>query len=129
MELVILPRTLLLPLGSFFSSTNDFVGSGCIFLGPASNNLVEYEAVLALLFEASTLGIRHLVVQLDSQLVLSHLIAQYSIQNPSLFHKYLRVCLLKRTFDIISYEHISREFNTLFDLSTNYVLDWNLSNS
>ena len=49
-----------------FSSTNEFIGSGGLFLGPATNNVVEYEAVVALLTHASALGIRHLVVRLDS---------------------------------------------------------------
>ena len=112
-----------------FSSKNKFVGSGGVFSGPTTNNLAKYEAVIKLLSESSTLGIHHLVVRLDSQLVVSHLNTQYSIHNPILFHKYLRVRILQKTFDIISYEHISREFNTLANLSSNYVLDWHLSHS
>ena len=56
-----------------FSYTNEFVGSGGLFLGPATNNVVEYEAVIALLTQASALGIRCLVVRLDSQLLVPHL--------------------------------------------------------
>ena len=55
------------------SSTNEFVGWGGIFSGLATNNIVEYEAFIPLLFEAYTLGIHSLVVRLDSKLVLSHL--------------------------------------------------------
>ena len=62
-----------------FSSTNEFVGSGGLFLGPATNKVAEYEAVIALLTQDSTLGIHHFVVRLDSQLVVSHLTACYSI--------------------------------------------------
>ena len=89
-----------------FSSTNEFIGSGGLFLGLATNNVVEYEAVIDLLTQAYALGIYHLVVQLDSQLVVSHLTAHYSIRNPILFRKYLKVWLLEREFDIIFYEHI-----------------------
>jgi ribonuclease HI len=74
-----------------FSSTNEFVGSGGLFLGPATNNVAEYEAAIALLTQAFALGICRLVVQLDSQLVVSHLTTRYSIQNPIMFHKYLKV--------------------------------------
>ena len=49
-----------------FSSTNEFVGLGGLFLGPATNNVVEYEAVIALLTQAFALGIHCLVVHLDS---------------------------------------------------------------
>jgi ribonuclease HI len=49
-----------------FSSTNKFVRLGGLFLGPTTNNVVKYEAVIALLNQASALGIHHLVVRLDS---------------------------------------------------------------
>ena len=39
---------------------------------------------------------------------------------------YLRVCLLERTFKVIFYEHIPREFNTMANLLANYELDWHL---
>ena len=45
-----------------FSSTNMFVGSGGLFQGPTTNNFMEYESVIALLSQASTLGIHHLAV-------------------------------------------------------------------
>ena len=40
-----------------FSSTNEFVGSGGLFLGPTTNNVAEYEAVIALLNQSFALGI------------------------------------------------------------------------
>ena len=40
-----------------------------VCLGPATNNITEYSAVLELLTEAVDLGIRELIVYLDSQLV------------------------------------------------------------
>ena len=56
-----------------FFSTKEFVGSSGLFLGPATNNVAEYEAVIALLTQSSTLGICCLVVWLNSQPVVSHL--------------------------------------------------------
>lgn len=56
-----------------FNSSNEFLDSGGIFLGHATNNLVEYEAVIALMTNASTLGIRSLVVRLDFELFISQL--------------------------------------------------------
>jgi ribonuclease HI len=64
-----------------FSPTNELVSSGGIFLGPATNNIAEYSAVIELMSEASTLGIHHLVVRLDSQLVVSQLNSVYSIHH------------------------------------------------
>ena len=53
-----------------FNPSNEFVDAGGIFLSHATNNLAEYEAVIALMTNASTLGIRLLVVRLDSELVI-----------------------------------------------------------
>ena len=54
-----------------FNPSNEFVDVGGIFLGHATNNLAEYEAVIALMTNASALGILSLVVRLDSELVIS----------------------------------------------------------
>ena len=54
-----------------FSPSNEFLDSGGIFLGHATNNIAEYEAIIALMTNASTLGIRSLVVRLDSELIIS----------------------------------------------------------
>lgn len=52
-----------------------------------------------------------------------------SRRNLILLHHYLRVRFLERQFEVITYEHIPREFNTIADSLANYVLDWHLSHS
>ena len=101
--------------------------SGGILLDRATNNIVEYEVVITLMTNAFASGIHSLVVWLDSELIISHLTSHYSICNHVLYRKYLRVRLLERSFDVISYEHIPREFNTLADSLANDILDWHLS--
>ena len=54
---------------------------------------------------------------------------RYHFHNPTLLCHYLRVRLLERQFEIITYEHIPREFNAVADSLANYVLDWHLSHS
>ena len=78
-----------------FSPTNELVSSGGICISPTTNNIVEYSAIIKPMSKASTLGIHHLILRLDSQLVVSQLNAHYSIFHPTLFQKYLRVYLLK----------------------------------
>jgi hypothetical protein len=39
---------------------------------------------------------------------------------------FLRVRLLERSFEFITYEHVPRRDNELVDAYANYVLDWNL---
>ena len=106
-----------------FSPNNEFLDSGGIFLGRATNNIAEYVAMIALMTNAFALGIHSLVVQLDFELVISQLTSHYYVCNPMLYHKYLRVGLLEHSYDVISYEHVPREFNTLVDSLANEVLD------
>ena len=78
------------------------------FLGCTTNNIYEYSAVTKLLSEAIYLDIRELVVNLDSQLVVLQLNRQYSIRNPQILIMYIRIHLLERNFDYITYHHIPR---------------------
>lgn len=60
------------------------VSSGGACLGFATNNIVEYSIVIELLSNASLLFIRHSLIHLDLQLIVSHLNGIYRIHNPSL---------------------------------------------
>ena len=84
--------------------------------------------MIELLVDAISLGIRRLVVRLDSQLVVLQLSNVYSIRSPTLLRVYLRIRLLERHFDYIEYQHIPRSLNTLTDVLANYVLDKHLNN-
>ena len=53
-----------------FSPIDEQVISGAIYLGPTTNNIMEYIVVIELLFEYLDLGIHQLVVRLDFQLML-----------------------------------------------------------
>jgi ribonuclease HI len=50
-------------------------------LGPTTNNMVEYHAVIGLLTQASSLGISRIIVNLDSQLVVYQLNQIYAIRQ------------------------------------------------
>ena len=66
------------------SQAHDLVSSGAVCIGLATNNIVEYQAVIGLLTEAAYCDIDNLVVFMDSQLVVSHLNHVYVIRNPML---------------------------------------------
>jgi hypothetical protein len=66
---------------------------------------------------------------LDSQLVVSHLNGLYHIHDPVLLRWFLRVHLLERSFEFITYEHVPRHTNLVTDAYANYILDWHLSHS
>ena len=94
-----------------------------IFLGQTTNNVAEYSVVIELLTKVITLGIGALVVNLDSQLVVLQLNRNYLVRNPHILILYLRVHLLERHFDYITYQHIPRQMNALTDTVANIVLD------
>ena len=110
-----------------YSPTDELLSSGGVYLGPATNNVAEYRAIVGLLTEAISLGITQLIVYLDSQLVVHQLNRIYSIRDPTLLRLYLRVRFLERQFDFIQFQHISREFNHVAYSLANYILDWHLA--
>ena len=54
-----------------YSPLGQLVATGGTCLGPASNNVAEYRAIIELLWDALSCGITHIEVHLDSQLVVS----------------------------------------------------------
>jgi len=95
-----------------FYPSHRLVESGGICLGPTTIDVTEYSSVIALLGAASVLGISRLVVYMDSQLVVSQLNRVYQVRDSVLLRKVLRVRLLERQFEFITYIHIPREFNS-----------------
>ena len=102
---------------------------GGVCLRPSSNNVVEYSANIELLRDAILHGILSLEVRLDSELIVSHLNGLYHVRDPTLLRRFLRVRLLERQFESITYIHIPRSYNQVADSYANYVLDWHLSHS
>jgi ribonuclease HI len=62
-----------------YAPTNELVSLRGVCLDHVTNNIVEYSTVIELLVDSISLGIRHLVVRLDSQLVVLQLSNVYSI--------------------------------------------------
>jgi ribonuclease HI len=102
---------------------DEVVSSGGICLGPATNNMAEYHAVIGLLTQASSLSISRIIIYLDSQLVVYQLNHIYAIRNPILLRLHLQVRRLERMFDYIEYRHIPRELNSVSDSLANYIMD------
>ena len=113
-------------MGHLFSlRTVSHLRSAC--LGPASNNVAEYRAVIELLWDALSHGITQQEVCADSKLVVSQLNRAYQVQNPILLHQFMQVRLLERNFEFITFNYIPRNQNSLTDAYANYILDWHLT--
>jgi ribonuclease HI len=74
---------------AIYAPTNELISLRGVCLGCATNNIAEYSAVIELLVDAISLGIRHLVMRLESQLVVLQLSNIYSIRSPTLLRVYL----------------------------------------
>ena len=63
--------------------------------GQTTNNIAEYSAVIELLSDAISFGIRRLIIRLDSELIVLHLNKVYAIKNLVLLRLFLKVRLLE----------------------------------
>lgn len=106
--------------------TDELVSIHGICLGQTTNNIVEYSAVIELLFDAISFGIHRLIVRLYLELIVLYLNGVYLVRSTSMLRMFLRVRLLETELDYIEYQHIPRNLNTLIDALANYVLNWNL---
>jgi hypothetical protein len=106
-----------------FTPRGQLLSSKGIFLGDATNNVVEYIAMIKLHRDTLSHGISHLQVYLDAQLVVSQLNGVYHVYDPTLHPHFLRVCLLEYYFDYITYIHVPRRFIHMTYTLANQVLD------
>ena len=100
-----------------------------ICLGDATNNVVEYSAVIELFNDALSHGISHLWVYLYAQLVVSQLNGFYNVYDTILHRHFLRVRLLECYFDCITYINVPRRFNHMTNTLDNQVLDWHVAHT
>jgi ribonuclease HI len=109
-----------------FTPQGQLLSSEGICLGDTTNNFAEYNAVIELLHDTLSLGISHLRVYFDTQLVVSQLNRVYRVHDPTLHRRFLRVRLLERNFDYITYFYVPRRLNQITDTLANQILDWHL---
>ena len=104
-----------------YSPSGQLVASGGTCLGPATNNLVEYRAIIELLWDVVSRGITKLEVRLESQLVVFQLNQAYQVWSPILLHQFMQVILLEINFEFITFNDIPRNQNSLTNAYSNYI--------
>ena len=110
-----------------YEPSSQLLSSSSTCLGPSTNNIVEYSAIIELLLDAISHGIQRLVVHLDSQLAMLQLNSRYRVHYSSILQRYLRVKLLEKQFEFITYIHIPRSDNQLSNSLANFALDWHIT--
>jgi len=93
------------------------------FLGKATNNQAEYEALIAVLKKAKDLNIKDAIVYLDSELIVKQINRDYKVKDKDLAKLFIKVHNLSLSFDKISFFHVRREFNKRADQLANEAMD------
>ena len=93
----------------------------------STNNQAKYDGVIGLLIAALHLGIHHLDVFLDSQLLVSQLNNCYRVRDPCLFRNFLCTRHLVIHFESITFMHVPRSPNSVVDQMANGVLEWHIN--
>lgn len=101
----------------------EVVSEGGAYLGIATNNIAEYQAVYLGLERAQELGVRVVDFRMDSQLVANQMNGLYKIKHPDLAIINHRITELAGRFDKVTFSHVKREYNKLADGVVNKILD------
>jgi ribonuclease HI len=107
----------------FSPGQRTFVYEQGVFIPHASSNEAEYKALLVGLEAAKGLGIKHLLIEGDSQLVVEQVAGSYKMKSETLRPFFTSVKkLLAKDFEFVGIRHIYRENNTYADGITKYIL-------
>jgi ribonuclease HI len=98
------------------------------FLGHTTNNVAEYTGILRALemllaHVGDTARDAHVVVKMDSMLVVKQMKGEYKIKHPNLVPLASQVKELVRHFGSVSFAHVYREHNKEADALANKAMD------
>jgi ribonuclease HI len=98
------------------------------YLGKATNNVAEYQALLHGLRYALGRGERHVEVFSDSELLVRQLAGRYRVKNPGLQPLFREAQALLARFERARVSHVPRERNREADALANEAVDRRSSN-
>ena len=89
----------------------------------ATNNEAEYTGLLIGFRLAVDLGIKHLVIAGDSNLVINQVFGEWKVKSENLKGLHAEIRSMFKEFDFIAAKHVYREHNDYADNITNVVFD------
>ena len=92
-------------------------------LAHTTNNVAEYNGLLAALAWAVDHGLQSLHIRSDSELLVKQLRGQYRVKNPGLQPLYQDARALTARIGRVTFEHVRRELNTEADRLANFAMD------
>jgi ribonuclease HI len=93
------------------------------YLGRATNNVAEYQALIHALRYAHARGARELRLFSDSELVVKQIGGQYKVKHPDMIPLHREAATLLRRFERATLRHVRREQNREADRLANQALD------
>lgn len=94
-----------------------------LYIGHATNNVAEYQALLAGLRAAGKIGASEVAIFSDSELLVRQMIGQYRVKNEGLRPLYVKALELAAKFKRCTYTHVRRELNKDADRLVNQAID------
>ena len=92
-------------------------------IGIATNNVAEYNGLLAALKWAIEHGHSKLHIRADSELLVKQMRGEYKVKHPGLQPLYVRARLLVMELSDVTFEHVRRERNKEADRLSNLGID------
>jgi probable phosphoglycerate mutase len=92
-------------------------------IGIATNNVAEYNGLLAALEWAVDNGHREVHIKADSELLVKQMRGHYKVKHPGLQPLFVRARLLAMQLERATFEHVRREFNKEADRLSNLAMD------
>jgi len=92
-------------------------------IGIATNNVAEYNGLVAGLRRAIELHVPEVEVVSDSELMVKQMRGEYRVKNAALRGLFLEASELARRLDRVDYRHVKRAHNELADRLVNEALD------
>jgi dinuclear metal center YbgI/SA1388 family protein len=105
------------------TATGDVVEELADYIGKATNNVAEYQALIAGLEIALDRGVERLDVFLDSELVVRQVNGRYKVKDAGLKPLHQQACLLLSRFHEVDVRHVRREQNAAADALVNQAID------
>jgi len=94
------------------------------YIGEKTNNVAEYEALLACLKSAAKTQCSRLIVHSDSELMVRQLLGEYKVKDPNLKSMFLKVHrLLEEAGFEFEIRHVTRDLNKEADRLANLGID------
>src|SRR3954468_16082578 len=93
------------------------------FIGRATNNTAEYQALITGLQKAQELGAKRLLIRGDSELIIKQMKGEYRVRHPDIKPLHEEATHLLHHFKEARFEHNLRHKNALADKLANLAMD------